>query len=120
MSIGYPAARRLQALYCLTWRRHMQYSSFVRPGVLVDVGANVRARRAALRWSQRELAERAELSTRFLAQLEKGQGNISLARFAAVADALGVEMADLLRPRPRTETQRHIALLGLRGAGKST
>jgi len=91
--------------------------------VLVDVGANVRARRVALGWSQRELAARADLSVRFLAQLEKGQGNISLARFAAVAQALGVEMADLLRPlrpRPRTETRRHIALLGLRGAGKST
>lgn len=88
--------------------------------VLVDVGANVRARRVALGWSQRELAARADLSVRFLAQLEKGQGNISLARFAAVAQALGVDMADLLRPRPRTETRRHIALLGLRGAGKST
>jgi XRE family aerobic/anaerobic benzoate catabolism transcriptional regulator len=81
----------------------------------------VRARRERLGWSQRELAERAHLSVRFLAQLEHGQGNISLARFAAVADALGVELVDLLRaPGPELARARHVALLGLRGAGKST
>ena len=89
--------------------------------VLEYVGRRVRERRERLGWSQRELADRAHLSVRFLAQLEHGEGNISLARFAAVADALGVEMSALLRaPRPVRPRRPHVALLGLRGAGKST
>jgi XRE family aerobic/anaerobic benzoate catabolism transcriptional regulator len=89
-------------------------------GLLDDVGHNVRARRLRLGLSQRELAARADLSIRFLAQLERGQGNISLSRFADVAAALGVDMADLLRPPERKARGGHVALFGLRGAGKST
>ena len=93
----------------------------MRSGLLDDVGRNVRARRIHLGLSQRELAARADLSIRFLAQLEHGQGNISLARFAAVAAALGVDMADLLRaPDRKAARGGHVALFGLRGAGKST
>jgi len=98
----------------------VHYSSYVRVGLLNDVGLNVRARRTELGLSQRELAQRADLSIRFLAQLEHGDGNISLTRFAAVADALGVEMADLLRPARRGAAARHVALLGVRGAGKTS
>jgi len=64
------------------------------------------------------LAELSELSERFLAQLEAGSGNISLLRFARVAEALEVTPASLLTPEePPGES---IALLGVRGAGKST
>jgi XRE family transcriptional regulator, aerobic/anaerobic benzoate catabolism transcriptional regulator len=92
----------------------------MRSGVLDQVGRSVRGRRERLGWSQRQLAERAGLSIRFLAQLEHGQGNISLERFAAVADALGASMGDLLEPRELGPSRAHVALLGLRGAGKST
>jgi XRE family transcriptional regulator, aerobic/anaerobic benzoate catabolism transcriptional regulator len=91
----------------------------VRHPLLSEVGRRVRARREQLAWSQRWLAERAGLSVRFLAQLERGDGNISLARFAQVAGALGVEASDLLASPPATG-RPHLALLGLRGAGKST
>ena len=94
----------------------MSHSSF-----LSSVGARVRALRESRQMSRRELSERCGVSERFLAQLETGRGNISLARFADVAAALGVAPAALLgeleepgrRPAP-------IALLGVRGAGKST
>lgn len=86
-------------------------------GLLNQVGEEVRRRRERLGLTQKELAARAGLSLRFLAQLEHGAGNISLARFADVAAALGASPAELLAvERPR----RRIALLGLRGAGKST
>jgi XRE family aerobic/anaerobic benzoate catabolism transcriptional regulator len=91
----------------------------VKAEILEQVGRRVRERRTGLGWSQRELAQRAALSVRFLGQLEHGAGNISLGRFAAVADALGVDMVTLLRPTP-TSGPAHVALLGLRGAGKST
>ena len=84
--------------------------------ILISAGRAVRARREAHGWSQRELAERAGLSLRFLAELERGSGNISLARFADVAAALGVAPAELLAASPG----RFVSLLGVRGAGKST
>src|SRR5262249_60602906 len=89
--------------------------------VLGLAGRRRRDRRERLGWTQRELAARPRLSIRFLAQLEHGEGNISLARLAALADALGVEITELLRPpAPAPDAPRHVALLGLRGAGKST
>ncbi len=61
------------------------------------------------------------MSERFLAQLEGGSGNISLLRFAEVARALGMSPASLLAAAEQVDAaQRSVALLGLRGAGKST
>ncbi len=59
------------------------------------------------------------MSERFLAQLEAGKGNISLRRFADVASALEVSPAGLLSASSDIE-HGVIALLGVRGAGKST
>jgi XRE family aerobic/anaerobic benzoate catabolism transcriptional regulator len=118
----------------------------------------VRALRESQRLTQRTLAERSGVSSRFLAQLEAGDGNISLERFDAVARALATSPAALHDPRAaiagdderqllraavselvdrRSSAElgevrrwlearfaRHtaptIALIGLRGAGKST
>ena len=84
---------------------------------LETVGAAVRAQRDRKAWSRRELAERSGVSERFLAQLEAGLGNISLRRFAEVAHALGTSPQALLATEPSAE--KPIALLGVRGAGKS-
>lgn len=65
----------------------------------------------------RAVAERAGLSMRFYAQLEAGEANIAIGRLAAVAEALGVPLSELVAD---TRTPRAVALLGLRGAGKST
>jgi XRE family transcriptional regulator, aerobic/anaerobic benzoate catabolism transcriptional regulator len=86
--------------------------------LLQGLAARARATRLARGWSVRELAERSGLSTRFLVQLESGKGNISVKRLADVARALDTTVAQLL-----TETDPPapvIALLGLRGAGKTT
>ena len=68
------------------------------------------------------LGGRAGVSERFLAQLETGEGNISVARLQDVAEALGTTAAELLaRTATRSPAPRKVvALLGLRGAGKST
>lgn len=86
---------------------------------LETVGAAVRTRREKRGWSRRELATTSGVSERFLAQLETGDGNISLRRFADVAQALGTTPAALLST-PAEPAQKPIALLGVRGAGKST
>jgi XRE family aerobic/anaerobic benzoate catabolism transcriptional regulator len=90
----------------------------VRDSLLATVGARVRGRREAAGLSRRALSERSKVSERFLAQLEGGRGNISLARFAEVAAALGATPSDLLAGVGAQPSS--IALLGLRGAGKST
>jgi len=95
----------------------MHYIAYVH--YLHAVGAAVRARRDAHGWSRRELAEQCGVSERFLAQLETGDGNISLRRFAEVAHALGTTPSALLASADAPAHERPIALLGLRGAGKS-
>ena len=61
------------------------------------------------------------MSERFLAQLESGKGNISLRRFADVAQALSVRPGVLLESASvDCKPNGVIALLGVRGAGKSS
>jgi XRE family aerobic/anaerobic benzoate catabolism transcriptional regulator len=99
----------------------MQYSAEIVPRTLLTtVGARVRMMREVRRLSRRELSERCGVSERFLAQLEAGEGNISLARFAAVAAALETTPAELLAGAGEPRRSKAIALLGVRGAGKST
>lgn len=95
----------------------MHYISHVT--FLQSVGSAVRTQRERKGLTRRELAHASGVSERFLAQLEGGDGNISLRRFAEVAHALGTTPAALLAPAEHT-SQRPIALLGVRGAGKSS
>lgn len=89
--------------------------------LLTTVGARVRALRERQGLARRQLSEISGVSERFLAQLESGKGNISLLRFADVADALGTTPAELLAgaSSPKAGTGI-VALLGVRGAGKSS
>ena len=87
--------------------------------LLGALGCKVRALRAARGLTRRELAARSGLSERFLARIESGSGNISLLRFAALARALDISASELLQEASRPAGS-FIALLGLRGAGKST
>lgn len=69
------------------------------------------------------LAERANVSQRFLVQLELGEGNISVARLLDVAVALGTTPSDLLASKQEPSSRpKHavVSLVGLRGAGKTT
>lgn len=87
--------------------------------LLVSLGRRARAIRQERGWTLRAVAERSGLSPRFLVQLEAGRGNISVRRLADVARALGTTPAALLSAADLAPP-RVIALLGLRGAGKTT
>lgn len=86
--------------------------------LLVELARRVRRMRGAREWSRGELARRAGLSERFLARVESGDGNISVVRLGALAAALGTTPDRLLRPD--ASSHRIVALVGVRGAGKST
>lgn len=87
--------------------------------VLQIVGTRVRSERRTRSLTIRDLAERSGVSVRFLIQLESGRGNISVKRLADLAQALEIPTAELLREEEDGQ-RRTIALLGLRGAGKTT
>jgi XRE family aerobic/anaerobic benzoate catabolism transcriptional regulator len=88
--------------------------------VLDLLASKVREARTGRGWTLRELAERSGVSVRFLVQLEAGRGNISIRRLADLAGAFGVRPADLLRESEYLPPPSIVALLGLRGAGKTT
>lgn len=87
--------------------------------LLDALGRRARTRRLEKGWTLRDVAERSGVSPRFLVQLESGRGNISVRRLADVARALETTPAALLA-EDDTAPAPVIALLGLRGAGKTT
>lgn len=122
---------------------------------LVKLGERVRNIRAQRGMTRKILARDSKVSERYLAQLEMGQGNISINLLRQVAQALATPLADLLQEvEPSVEMKllheflvrldpqqlqrvwellfvefgdmhaqgkrERIALIGLRGGGKST
>ena len=88
---------------------------------LARLGERVRAWRSAHRMTRKTLASASGVSERYLAQLEAGQGNISVLLLRKIARAMHVAVESLVREDPEPgPAKRRIALIGLRGAGKST
>ena len=113
------------------------------------LGARLRTLRAARGMSRRILARDSAVSERYLAELENGRANPSIGVLARIGAAIGVDLAALFSPPSRDAAtallerlgpedraaagallERHfgraadkaerIALVGLRGAGKTT
>ena len=121
---------------------------------LSALGKRVRQLRNSREMTRKIVSQEADVSERHLAQLEAGEGNISIVLLRRIAAALQVSLADLFAIRneaaekqmisrfldrlplhrledvierltrdfvPEEEARRRrIALIGLRGAGKST
>ena len=122
---------------------------------LATVGARVRELRDRRGLTRKLLAREADVSERYLGQLESGNGNISIILLRRIATALNVTLAGILVPEQEesaekrllrrflervpahrledvifrlmrefghdeTTRRQRIALIGLRGAGKST
>jgi XRE family aerobic/anaerobic benzoate catabolism transcriptional regulator len=96
---------------------------------LHELGQRVRLLRARRGMTRRILAARSGVSERYISAVESGTGNGSILLLRALAEALNVGLPALFEddaepvvpPRPRAfDHRRRIALIGLRGAGKST
>jgi XRE family aerobic/anaerobic benzoate catabolism transcriptional regulator len=96
--------------------------------LLADIGARVRNERLKRGMTRRTLAAQCQTSERYLAQVETGEANPSILVLDSVARALGLDPVELMPPgralgvpgfTPASRARR-IALVGLRGAGKST
>jgi XRE family aerobic/anaerobic benzoate catabolism transcriptional regulator len=123
--------------------------------ILDRLAERVRTMRSGRGMSRKALAHHAQVSERYLAQLEAGKGNISIMLLWRIAHALGVPLAELVEERerpldavllanllerlspaqwaearglllarfggsPDAKRRDRIALIGLRGGGKST
>ena len=86
---------------------------------LARLGDRVRAWRTTHGSTRKALAAASGVSERYLAQLESGRGNISVLLLRKLARAMSVPVETLVR-EDAASGPRRVALVGLRGAGKST
>src|ERR1700752_3166049 len=82
------------------------------------LGDRVRAWRTEHGMTRKALSAACGVSERYLAQLEGGEGNASVLLLRKGARAMGVPVEQLVREE--APPAKCIALLGLRGAGKSS
>lgn len=66
--------------------------------LLHSIAANVREERLRREWTQAHLAEKADLTSRFIGEIERGAVNIRVVTLAALAEALNLEPGLLFRP----------------------
>src|SRR5262245_6781923 len=93
--------------------------------ILKRLGARIRSLREQQNLSVEQLAKRSRLSVRLVTELQAGRANISLLRLVRVAETLGTPVGALLTAAEEGGQERGtqpfiIALLGIRGSGKST
>src|ERR1051326_223207 len=109
-----------QDLFCLIYLSERNIMLHMNE-LLAGLGRAIRTLRERQGLSIGDLAARAELSSRFVTEIQAGRGNVSIVRLAALARALGTTASRLVAEAERDGSQpRLVALLGGRGAGKST
>jgi len=87
---------------------------------LARLGERVRNWRIERSTARKALALASGVSERYLAQLEAGEGNVSVLLLRRIAQAMSVPVEQLIREHDALPRLARIALIGLRGAGKST
>jgi len=99
---------------------HPQRAENGEAAYLARLGERVRGWRLEQGITRKSLALSSGVSERYLAQLEAGAGNISVLLLRRVARAMSVPVEELVREHDAAPRRARIALIGLRGAGKST
>ncbi len=61
------------------------------------MGEAIRAQRKKLKLSQEKLAEKADLSTTFISDLERGRVNVAVDSLLRIATALGIQVRDIIQ-----------------------
>lgn len=89
-------------------------------GILARLGARLAELREQQGLALSALAHQAEISRRYLTEAEAGRANLSVVVLQRLAEALGTSAADLLGHTVAARSSERIALLGVRGAGKTT
>jgi len=110
------------ALYCPSrWvPEHYSARTLEAQALLRRLGERLRAAREREGLSLAELARRAGLARRTVTEIEAGRANPTLVNLLALARAAGTSLPWLVAPDEGAARQGRIALVGLRGAGKSS
>ncbi len=98
---------------------HAQRDDDAETAYLARLGERVRRWRTEHGLARRALALASGVSERYLAQLEAGRGNMSVLLLRKLAQAMRVSIDELVREHDAAPRRARVALLGLRGAGKS-
>src|SRR5690242_20027098 len=77
---------------------------------LQGVGSRVRELRERRGMTRKALAREADVSERYLGQLEGGEGNISIVLLRHVTAALGAKLTDVLEPEQKNGAERRLLL----------
>lgn len=88
--------------------------------LLAEIGRRLHEARESAKLTATEVAARAGLSRRYLALAEAGKANLSVLKLAALARALHLPMRTLCDLDIGSAPELRIALLGVRGSGKTT
>jgi transcriptional regulator with XRE-family HTH domain len=64
---------------------------------LLRFGRRVREKRTALGLSQEAFADQCKLDRTYISGIERGKRNVALRNIEAIADALGIAIAELLQ-----------------------
>lgn len=99
---------------------HPQRTDHGEAAYLARLGGRVRDWRTGQGVTRKALALSSGVSERYLAQLEGGAGNISVLLLRRIAQAMCVPVEELAREHDAAARSARVALIGLRGAGKST
>ena len=69
------------------------------------LGKRIRSLRLARGWTQQELGEKADISYKFLGQVERGRQNPSFVVLVKIADAFNIELMEIFRFRHEVSTR---------------
>jgi XRE family aerobic/anaerobic benzoate catabolism transcriptional regulator len=90
------------------------------PLILTELGRRLREARAKAGLSVSELARTSGVSRRQITEAESGRANLTVTTLHALAEAAGIRAGELIDFDPSALRAGRVALLGLRGAGKSS
>src|SRR5258705_2727397 len=99
---------------------HDNSRSMHRKSILLELGRRLREARRRAGLTVTELAERAGASRRYVTEAEAGRANLSVLKLCDLASASGIAVRDLFEQALAPRLGERIALVGLRGSGKST
>jgi transcriptional regulator with XRE-family HTH domain len=74
----------------------------------IFLGRRIRAIRKAKGWTQEQLGSKADISYKFIGEIERGQQNPSFDTLVKIADALEIELFDLFRFEPDITNRKDI------------
>lgn len=72
------------------------------------LGANVKFYRYSIGYTQEQLAEKTDLSTRYISDIENANGNISVDTLEIIASELNVEAYLLIKPQKHPELPKRV------------